>query len=78
MGAGIIDGIEMEPDGSILVSHNEGRLFRVSPSGRVTKLLDTSVPGHPMANFALVPEKGLAIIPTWTDNRVVAHTLTKP
>ena len=75
LGAGIIDGIEMEPDGNILVSHNEGRLFRVSPSGSVTKLLDTSVPGRPMANFALVPEKGLVVIPTWTDNRVVAFVI---
>jgi sugar lactone lactonase YvrE len=78
LGAGIIDGIEREPDGKLLVSHNEGRLFRISQSGGVTKLLDTSVPGRPMANFALVPEKGLVVIPTWTDNRVVAYTLPKP
>lgn len=78
LGAGIIDGIETEADGSILVSHNEGRLFRVSPTGEVTKLLDTSVPGRPIANFALLPEEGLVVIPTWTDNRVVAYSVAKP
>ncbi len=78
LGAGIIDGIETERDGSILVSHNEGRLFRVSPAGQVTKLLDTSVPGQPIANFAFVPEMGLVVVPTWTDNRVVAYTIPNP
>ncbi len=59
------------------MSHNEGRLFRVSPSGEVTKLLDTSVPGQPIANFAFVPDMGLVVIPTWTDNRVVAYAIPK-
>ena len=78
LGQGILDGIEAERDGSILVSHNEGRLFRVARDGKVTKLLDTTVVGAGLANFAFLPEAGLLVIPTWTDNRVLAYTLGKP
>ncbi len=75
MGDGIIDGIESDAAGNLLVSHVEGRLFRITPSGNVQKLLDTSVLGIPLANFAWVAEKNLAICPTFTDNRVVAYRL---
>ncbi len=83
LGAGIIDGIESDAAGNLLVSHKEGRLFRITQPGeatgggevRVTKLLDTSVPGIPLANFAWIAGKGLAVFPTFTDNRVVAYRL---
>lgn len=79
LGTGIIDGIESDAAGNLLVSHNEGRLFRITPSdgtaSRVTKLLDTSVRGIPLANFAFLAGKGLAVFPTFTDNRVVAYRL---
>ncbi len=79
LGAGIIDGVESDAAGNLLVSHNEGRLFRITASdgttSRVTKLLDTSVRGIPLANFAFLAEEGLAVFPTFTDNRVVAYRL---
>ena len=78
LGGGTIDGIESEPDGNILVSHNEGRLYRVSPSGVATRLLDTSVPGKPIANFAYVAAERSVVIPTWTDNGVVSYSLASP
>jgi sugar lactone lactonase YvrE len=73
--SGTIDGLASDADGNLLVSHNEGRLYRVSPSGEVTKLLDTSVPGINSADFAYVPEKGLVVIPTFGGNSVAAYTL---
>ena len=45
----------VEPDGSILVTHNEGRLMRVSPDGQVTLLLDTTVIGQNLADFTFNP-----------------------
>ncbi len=83
LGAGIIDGVESDAAGSLLVSHNEGRLFRITLPGeakgegnaRITKLLDTSVRGIPLASFAFLAKKGLAVFPTFTDNRVVAYRL---
>ncbi len=70
LGPGLIDGLATLGGGEYLVSHNEGRLFRVTADGRATKLIDTTVVGWPMADFTLV--KGLVILPTFTDNRVVA------
>ena len=73
MGPGIIDGIERVADGLYLVSHNEGRLFRVDGRGVVVKLLDTSVAGRPIADFCYT--EGRIVFPTFTDNRVVAYAL---
>ena len=77
LGTGIIDGIMVEPDGNILVTHNEGRLMRVSPDGRVTLLLDTTVIGQNLADFTFIPELGLVVFPTWLDGRVTAFRLDK-
>jgi sugar lactone lactonase YvrE len=73
LGTGIIDGLAALGGGEYLVSHNEGRLFRVSADGRAVKLLDTSVVGWPIADFAVA--RGLVIVPTFTDNRVMAYRL---
>jgi DNA-binding beta-propeller fold protein YncE len=71
-GPGIIDGVMAEADGNILVTHNEGRLFRVSPDGRVNLLLDTTVIGQNLADFTFIPGSNLLVFPTWLDNRVTA------
>ena len=77
LGAGTIDGLETDAAGNLLVSHNEGRLFRISPSGEVTRLLDTTVVGLPCANFAWVEESRLAVCPAFTENRVVAWRIPR-
>jgi len=74
-GPGIIDGVQAEPDGHVLVSHNEGRLFRVSMSGQKTLLLDTTVIGQNLADFTLIPDRQLIVFPTWIDGRVTAFRL---
>jgi hypothetical protein len=76
MPAGGLDGIEDDGEGNLLVSHFEGRLFRVSMDGDIEKLLDTSGPGMGCANFAYVPESNLIVVPTFTDNRVVLYNLS--
>jgi sugar lactone lactonase YvrE len=72
LGTGIIDGVMVEADGSLLATHNEGRLFRVSPDGRVNLLLDTTVIGQNLADFTFIPGSNLLVFPTWLDNRVTA------
>ncbi len=74
-GPGLLDGLQAGPDGSVLVSHNEGRLFRISPDGSVAKLLDLTAVGVPIADFTYDPVTGRVIFPTWTDNRVMAYRL---
>lgn len=73
VGPGILDGLEALGGGQYLVSHNEGRLFRVTAEGRVTKILDTSVPGRSIADFTFA--QGKVFIPTFTDGRVVAFQI---
>ncbi len=75
LGAGIIDGIKVDKNGDYLVSHWEGRIFRVTPSGDVTKILDISVPGIYCADFEYVQERNLLIIPTFYDYRVIAYQI---
>lgn len=77
LGPGIIDGVLVEASGQILVSQNEGRFFRISTTGQVSLLLDTTVIGQNLADFALIPELNLVIFPTWLDCQVTAFRLNK-
>jgi sugar lactone lactonase YvrE len=71
-GQGILDGISGDGKGNILISHNEGRLYQVTPAGEVAVILDTSVRGDRIADFTFIPEKRLLIIPGFTGSRVSA------
>jgi hypothetical protein len=75
LGPGIIDGIEADRNGNLLVSLYEGKLYRIAPSGEVTKLLDTTAVELPVANFSHVIGEGLLVIPTLEGNRVNAYRL---
>jgi len=75
LGQGIIDGIASDREGNLLVSHNEGRLFRVSPDGRATTILDTTALRMNMADFAYDPGRNMIVFPTFTDSRVAAFRL---
>jgi sugar lactone lactonase YvrE len=72
---GNIDGIEDDGQGNLLVSHYEGRIYRVTPSGGVDKLLDTTGPGERCANFVYVPELKLLAVPTFENNSLVLFRL---
>jgi sugar lactone lactonase YvrE len=72
---GTLDGIEVGPHGSLLVSETEGRLYRIDATGRLEKLLDLSGPGTYCADFEYVPASGLLLIPTFADNRVLRYRL---
>jgi sugar lactone lactonase YvrE len=68
----IVDGIETDEKGNILVSDYNGKIFSVSPEGQKSLLLDLTAPKHYCANFAYIPGKNLLIIPTLVDNRIIA------
>lgn len=72
LGAGIIDGIRDDSEGNLLVSRWEGQIFRISPDGRVTEILDALPGGWNTADFEYLPEDGLLLIPTFIENRVRA------
>lgn len=75
LGQGIIDGIASDGEGRLLVSHNEGRLLRVSPDGRVETVLDTTAVRMNIADFAYDPDRKVIVFPTFTDSRVAAFRL---
>ncbi len=68
----VIDGIESDEKGNILVSNFNGKVYLVSPEGQKTLLLDSTAPRQYCANFAYIPGKNLLIIPTLSDNRIIA------
>ena len=75
LSTGILDGLTPDRSGDYLVSHWEGRIYRVRASGEIEKLLDTSVPGERTADFEYVPGPSLIVVPTFDGNRLVAYRL---
>ncbi len=75
LGVGTIDGLGSDRESNLLVSHNEGRLFRVSPDGRVETILDTTALRMNIADFTYVADKNVVVFPTFTDSRVAAFRL---
>jgi sugar lactone lactonase YvrE len=74
---GVIDGVTVDGTGNYLVSHWQGRIYRVSASGEAVKLLDVSVPGTNCADFAYVAEDGMLVIPAFTSNKVIAYSIAR-
>lgn len=70
---GLIDGIEADSQGHVWISHNEGRLYQIDPEQGITKMLDSTNKGIPLANFAYIPEKNLIVLPTFVDNRILIY-----
>jgi sugar lactone lactonase YvrE len=68
----VVDGIETDEKGNILVSDYRGKIFLVHPDGQKLLLLDSTAPKRYTANFAYIPDKRLLIIPSLNDNRVIA------
>jgi len=76
IGPGFIDGIRPDKNENLLVSLWQGRLYKVTKEGEVTKILDTTAPGYYMADFEYIPETGIIYIPTFYDNRVMSYKLS--
>jgi hypothetical protein len=71
-GAGILDGIRVDQEGNLLVSHWAGRLYRITPEGNLTEILDGESRGWNIADFEYLPAERLVVMPTFFDNRVRA------
>ena len=72
---GFIDGFRPDGRGNYLVSLWRGKLYRVSPEGEKTKLLDTTTPGYYIADFEYIREKDLLIIPNFLNNTITGYSL---
>jgi sugar lactone lactonase YvrE len=70
---GFVDGLRVDNAGNYLVSLWHGILYRVTPAGEVTKILDTSTPGIFSADFEYIRDKKMLIIPTFFNNNITAY-----
>jgi len=71
----IMDGLVKDGQGNLLISDNAGRLFSLSPDGNSELLLNTKSRQISIADFDYIPEKKLLIIPTMTDNKLIAYKI---
>ena len=70
---GNLDGVEEDKDGSFYVTDwIAGKLFHISPAGQ-TELLLTLEQG--MADLALLPDKGLILLPMMMNNKLLAYRI---
>lgn len=77
LGAGIIDGMRVDAEGNLLVSHWEGQLYRISPEGELVEILNAMPERWNTADFEYLPEERLLLIPTFLDNRVRAVRIVR-
>ncbi len=73
---GILDGLQSDGRGNVLLSIWDGRLYRVTPQGEAIKLLDTTNRGANCADFLCLPDQDLLVVPTFGGNRVAAYRWT--
>lgn len=74
----VIDGISPDGKGNLLISDFNGKVYRISGSNEKTLLLNSTAPSRSCADFGFIPDKGLLIIPTFTDNKLEAYEITGP
>jgi sugar lactone lactonase YvrE len=72
-GRAIMDGLVSDGRGGYLISDYSGRIYRVSASGEKELLLDRTGPRQFCADFEYIPEKGLLLVPSLSDNRITAY-----
>jgi len=70
-----IDGLKMDSRGNYIVTDWSGRTVLIEPEGGIYILLDTRSDGVNAADIEFVDEYDMIIIPTFSDDRVVATKL---
>lgn len=76
LGSGsVMDGLRPDGAGGYVASDYNGRVFLVSASGSKTELLNTTARGVFCADLEFVAERGLIVVPTLNDNRLLAYEL---
>ena len=70
------DGMERFGD-ALMVSNWNGQVYHISNNGDVTLLLDSQDAKLNSADFEVIPEKNLLLVPTFFGNTVTAYELIK-
>ena len=69
----IMDGLVADGSGGYIISDFRGRVYRVQAGGGKTLLLDLTGPRRFCADLEYIPEKGLLVIPSLLDNRIMTY-----
>ena len=75
LNTGGIDGIVPDDQGNYIISDWLGNVHLVHPNNPKTKLLDTTAEKVNAADIEYIPSLKLLLIPTFSDNRVIAYEL---
>ena len=74
IGSGI-DGIAKNETGNYIISDWMGKTSLIDKNGNVIELLNTTNLGINSADLTYIKNKNLVLIPTFSDNRIVAYRL---
>lgn len=69
---GGVDGLEMNESGNIIFSNYQGKIF-IENNGELFEILDVADDGIYTADIEYAIRPGLLLVPTLTDNRVIAY-----
>lgn len=75
LGWGVIDGIRVDAGGDYLVSLWEGQVYRITPAGEVTELLDLYPDLLNTADFEYLQDTRTFYFPTFLADRLVAYRM---
>jgi sugar lactone lactonase YvrE len=70
-----IDGLRGDGKGNYFISDWQGKTSLVTASGHIIVVIDTTASHINAADLEYIPSKGLLLIPTFSDNRIVAYTV---
>jgi hypothetical protein len=72
---GGIDGLEADGQGNYIISDWQGKIQLVNTENKPIVLLNTSDKGINAADIEYIPERNMLLVPTFSDNRVMAYEL---
>ena len=72
---GGIDGLEGTGDGRYIFSDWQGNVYLAGADKEIEKILDTTPAGINAADIEYIPSLKLILVPTFSDNRVMAYEL---
>ncbi|MCD4731928.1 MAG: hypothetical protein K8R74_15080 [Bacteroidales bacterium] len=72
---GGIDGLAADGQGSYIISDWQGKIQLVNTEKDAIILLNTSDKGINAADIEYIPERNMLLVPTFSDNRVMAYEL---
>lgn len=72
---GSIDGLEADGQGNYIISDWKGKIQLVNTEKDPVILLNTSERGVNAADIDYIPERKMLLVPTFSDNRVMAYEL---